>query len=234
MQVRAVSSTQDARNLGESQCLGFGREAGRLLPVSAVQVHRPGDVLFSEGDRADAVYEVLSGMVRLYKLLPDGRRQVTGFLTAGQLLGLAPEGTCVFTADAVTEISVCCYPRAAFERLIDEVPGFARRLLAVTSHELRAAQDQMVLLGRKTAAEKLASFLLLMGVRQSGRPDEIDIPMTRGDIADYLGLTVETVSRTMTRLRQDGLIALPTPARVRVLDRKALESLAAGDFGLLF
>jgi len=219
---------------GESQCLGFGREAGRLLPVSVVQVHRPGDVLFSEGDRADAVYEVLSGMVRLYKLLPDGRRQVTGFLTAGQLLGLAPEGACVFTADAVTEISVCCYQRPAFERLIDEVPGFARRLLAVTSHELRAAQDQMVLLGRKTAAEKLASFLLLMGVRQPGCPDEIDVPMTRGDIADYLGLTVETVSRTLTRLRQDGLITLPTSARVLVRDRKALESLAAGDSCLSF
>ena len=217
-----------------SQCLGFGREAARLLPVNAVQSRQAGDVLFSEGDKADTVHEVLSGMVRLYKLLPDGRRQVTGFLTAGQLLGLAPEGTCVFSADAITEVSVCCYRRDAFERLIDEVPGFARRLLAVTSHELRAAQDQMVLLGRKTAAEKLASFLLLMGVRQPGRPDEIDVPMTRGDIADYLGLTVETVSRTMTRLRQDGLIALPTPARVLVLDREALENLASGESDLLF
>jgi len=234
MHMRAISSALDTKHFGDTQCLGFGREAGRLLPVNPVQLYRPGDVLFSEGDRADTVYEVLSGMARLYKLLPDGRRQVTGFITAGQLMGLAPEGACVFTADAVTEISVCCYQRPAFERLIDEVPGFARRLLAVTSHELRSAQDQMVLLGRKTAAEKLASFLLLMGVRHSSRPDEIDVPMTRGDIADYLGLTVETVSRTMTRLRQDGLIALPTSARVLVLDRNALESLAAGDSGLMF
>lgn len=234
MHMRAVSSAADSSHFAESLCLGFGREAARLLPVNPVQVRRAGELLFSEGDRADSVYEVLSGMVRLYKLLPDGRRQVTGFLTAGQLLGLAPEGTCVFTADVLTETSVCCYQRDAFERLIDEVPGFARRLLAVTSHELRAAQDQMVLLGRKTAAEKLASFLLLMSVRQRGGRDEIDVPMTRGDIADYLGLTVETVSRTMTRLRQDGLIALPTPVRIVVCDREGLESLAAGDFGLLF
>ena len=218
----------------ESQCLGFGREAARLLPVNPVQRRPAGDALFSEGDKADTVYEVMSGMVRLYKLLPDGRRQVTGFLTAGQLLGLAPEGACVFSAEAITEVSVVTYPRDAFERLIDEVPGFARRLLAVTSHELRAAQDQMVLLGRKTAAEKLASFLLLIGVRQSAGQDEIDVPMTRGDIADYLGLTVETVSRTMTRLRQDGLIALPTPARVVVLDRESLENLASGESDLLF
>src|SRR5579859_5487569 len=234
MYVRAISSAADGDRFGESVCLGLGRQAGHLMPANPIQHLPAGELLFSEGDKAESVFEVLSGMVRLYKLLPDGRRQVTGFLTAGQLLGLAPEGACVFTADAVTEISVCCYQRAAFERLIDEVPGFARRLLAVTSHELRAAQDQMVLLGRKTAAEKLASFLLLMGVRQSGRQDEIDVPMTRGDIADYLGLTVETVSRTMTRLRQDGLIALPTPARVLVRDREALESLAAGDSGLMF
>ncbi len=187
-------------------------------------------MLFSEGDKADSVFEVLSGMVRLYKLLPDGRRQVTGFLTAGQLLGLAPEGACVFTADTVTEVSLVRYKRDAFDRLIDDVPGFARRLLAVTSHELHAAQDQMVLLGRKSASEKVASFLLMLPARQ----DVIDVPMTRGDIADYLGLTIETVSRTLTRLRQDGLIALPVPTRVQVLDRKGLENLASGDLGDLF
>jgi CRP/FNR family transcriptional regulator len=225
MHMRAIS-TQD---LGQTICLGLSREAGHLLPVNLVQRKAAGELLFSEGDRADSVYEMVSGMVRLFKLLPDGRRQVTGFLTAGQLLGLAPEGTCVFNAEAITEISVCCYKRGAFERLIDEVPGFARRLLAVTSHELHAAQDQMVLLGRKTASEKVASFLLLMAANQRSRENELDVPMTRGDIADYLGLTVETVSRTLTRLRQDGLIALPTPARVLITDRKGLETLATGD-----
>jgi CRP/FNR family transcriptional regulator len=230
MHKRAVSSVADDDRYGESLCLGFGRQVGHLLSVNPVQHLPAGELLFSEGDKAEAVYEVLSGMVRLYKLLPDGRRQVTGFLGAGQLLGLSPEGSCVFTADTITDVSLCRYQRDAFERLIDEVPGFARRLLAVTSHELRAAQDQMVLLGRKSASERVASFLLML----PGRGDEIDVPMTRGDIADHLGLTVETVSRTFTRLRQEGLIALPIPARVRLLDRKGLEKLAAGEFDTSF
>ncbi len=230
MHIRAVSSAVDANRFGESVCLGLGRQAGHLMPANPIQTVPAGELLFSQGDKAESVFEVLSGMVRLYKLLPDGRRQVTGFLTAGQLLGLAPEGTCVFTADTITEVSLCRYKRDAFERLIDEVPGFARRLLAVTSHELHAAQDQMVLLGRKSASEKVATFLLMLPARQ----DDIDVPMTRGDIADYLGLTVETVSRTLTRLRQDGLIALPVPTRIRVLDRKGLENLASGDIDELF
>jgi CRP/FNR family transcriptional regulator len=230
MHIRAVSSAVDASRFGDSVCLGLGRQAGHLMPANPIQTVGAGELLFSQGDKAETVFEVLSGMVRLYKLLPDGRRQVTGFLTAGQLLGLAPEGTCVFTADTITEVSLCPYKRDAFERLIDEVPGFARRLLAVTSHELHAAQDQMVLLGRKSASEKVASFLLMLPARR----DDIDVPMTRGDIADYLGLTVETVSRTLTRLRQDGLIALPVPTRIQLLDRKGLENLASGDIDELF
>jgi CRP/FNR family transcriptional regulator len=169
-------------------------------------------------------------MVRLYKLLPDGRRLITGFLSAGNLLGLAPDGVCVYTAEAITEVTLCRYKRVAFERLIDEVPGFAKRLLAVTSHELRAAQDRMLLLGRKSATEKVASFLLLMADRQGAEDlDEVDVPMTRTDIADYLGLTIETVSRTLTKLKQDGVIALPTFARIEIRDQDRLEELAAGE-----
>jgi CRP/FNR family transcriptional regulator, anaerobic regulatory protein len=170
------------------------------------------------------------GMLRLVKLLPDGRRQITGFLSAGYLLGLAPEGVHVYSAEAITDVTVCRYGRAAFERLIEEMPGFAKRLFAQTSHELRANQDQMVLLGRKTATEKVASFLLMFAGRQSGdEAGEIDMPMTRCDIADYLGLTIETVSRTFTKLRQDGLIELPAPTRIKLRDRAGLEELATGN-----
>lgn len=202
---------------------------GSVAPIGAVQCRMAGDVLFSEGDEAECVYEVLSGMVRLYKLLPDGRRQITGFLSRGHLMGLAPEGACVFTAEAITDVTLSCYRRPNFERLIDQTPGFARRLLEVASHELIAAQDQMLLLGRKTAAEKVASFLLLMAARHRGKGDGMDIPMTRGDMADYLGLTIETVSRTLTRMRQEGYIAIPTPARIEISDRCRLEQLAAGE-----
>jgi CRP/FNR family transcriptional regulator, anaerobic regulatory protein len=204
--------------------------ASRLMAVSSLHRKASGETVFSEGDEADSVYEVVRGMLRLCKLLPDGRRQITGFLSAGQFLGLAPEGVCVYTAEAITDVTLCRYKRSAFDRLIDEVPGFAKRVLAVASHELSAAQNQMLLLGRKAAVEKVASFLLLMA-EQAGEDDDIAIglPMTRSDIADYLGLTIETVSRTLTRLKQDRLIALPTPDRIRIRDRGQLEELAAGE-----
>jgi CRP/FNR family transcriptional regulator len=216
---------------GRAVSRGLGGHAnGPLMAIGSLQKKAPGETLFSEGDDADSVYEVVHGMLRLYKLLPDGRRLITGFLSAGHLLGLAPEGVCVYTAEAITEVTLCRYKRAAFERLIDEVPGFAKRLLAVTSHELRAAQDRMLLLGRKSATEKVASFLLLMADRHGNvGMNEVDVPMTRSDIADYLGLTIETVSRTLTKLRQDGLIALATSARIALLDRDRLEELAAGE-----
>jgi CRP/FNR family transcriptional regulator len=201
----------------------------RITAITSMQRRTPGEVLFTEGDEANSVYEIVSGMLRLVKLLPDGRRQITGFLSAGHLLGLAPEGIHVYTAEAITDVTVCRYGRAAFERLIDEMPGFAKRLFAQTSHELRANQDQMVLLGRKTATEKVASFLLMFAGRHGGdEAREVDMPMTRCDIADYLGLTIETVSRTFTKLRQDGLIELPAPTRIKLRDRGRLEELAMG------
>ncbi|MBS0560772.1 MAG: helix-turn-helix domain-containing protein [Proteobacteria bacterium] len=208
--------------------------AAHVSAISSLIRKGAGEVLFAEGDAQDNVYEVVRGMLRLYKLMPDGRRQVIGFLSAGQLLmASGPDGLCVSTAEAVTEVTVCRYPRAAFERLIDEIPGFARRLLALTWQALQIAHDQMLLLGRKVAMEKVASFILLLAERQhaDGDPDTLDVPMTRADIADYLGLTVETVSRTFTRLKRDGLIDLPNPNLVHILDRERLEDIAAGDAG---
>jgi CRP/FNR family transcriptional regulator, anaerobic regulatory protein len=201
----------------------------RPTAVTSMQRRLPGEVLFVEGDEASSVYEIVSGMLRLVKLLPDGRRQITGFLSARHLLGLAPEGVHVYSAEAITDVTVCRYGRAAFERLIEEVPGFAMRLFAQTSHELHANQDQMVLLGRKTATEKVASFLLMFAGEHGGDDArEVDMPITRCDIADYLGLTIETVSRIFTKLRQDGLIELPSPTRVKLRDRGRLEEFAMG------
>jgi CRP/FNR family transcriptional regulator len=213
---------------GLAMCRGLARQgASRIVAVSTLQKAKAGETLFSEGDESEGVYEVVAGMLRLYKLLPDGRRQITGFISAGQILGLAPEGTHVYSAEAINDVTLCRYPRVGFDRLIDEVPGLARRLLAVTSHELRAAQDQMLLLGRKAAGEKVASFLLLMADQQ-GSDDEVAVPMARGDIADYLGLTTETVSRTFTKLRLEGLIDLPTPNHVEIRNRHQLEDFASG------
>jgi CRP/FNR family transcriptional regulator len=208
-------------------CRGLGRDAAsNVMAITSLQKRAAGETIFWEGDAADSVFEVVSGTLRLHKLLPDGRRQVTGFLCAGHLIGLAPEGTWVYTAEAITDVTLCRYRRPAFERLIDTVPGFARRVLTVTSHELRVAQDQMLLLGRKTAAERVASFLLLMAEQQGG--EEISVPMGRNDIADYLGLTVETVCRTLSQLKRSELIELPTHGHIVIRDRDELEELAAG------
>jgi len=201
-----------------------------VAAISTVQTLASGRTLFSEGHRAEHVFEVIHGTLRVYKLLSDGRRQITGFLSSDRLLGLANRGLYLYTAEAVTEVALRRYSRTGFTRLADEMPSFARRLIALTANELCAAQDQMLLLGRKAAIEKVASFLL-QRANEYGTDcrRSVQIPMTRSDIADYLGLTIETVSRMFTRLRHEGAIDLPSSSCVEILDRDQLEKLAAGE-----
>lgn len=203
----------------------------RLALMASPQRIEPGKVLFPEGGDANNVYEVVQGVLKLYKLLPDGRRQITGFVSTGNLIGWTNADVYLYGAEAVTEVKLRRYPRNQFDRLIDEIPGFARRVLAAHSGELRAAQDQMLLLGRKSALEKVASFLMNM-TRLHGDDDAasaVHVSMRRSDIADYLGLSIETVSRTLTKLKRNGIIAIPTPANIRLQDRDQLEELAAGE-----
>jgi CRP/FNR family transcriptional regulator len=232
MQVQAVSSTIKPDFGTLAVCRGLGHSsASHIAAISSVLRKPAGSTIFSEGDASDFIYEVVSGSMRLYRLLSDGRRQIMGFPTDGHILGLAPNGAHAYTAEAVTDVTLCRYPRALFDRLVDSEPGLARRLWTVTSDELRFAQDLMLLLGRKTATEKVASFLLLLAEQQTDATDEIDVPMTRSDIGDYLGLTIETVSRTLTKLKRSRLIALPAIDRVEILDRDRLEEVAAGELG---
>lgn len=188
--------------------------------------------VFYEWDPAGHVYNVTEGTVRLSKMLPDGRRQVTGFLSPGDFLGIAYSETYAYTAEAVTPLSLCRFRRPKLESLFDEIPGLEKRVLGVASNELRAAQDQMLLLGRKTAVEKLSSFLLnwaRQALERGGSEDEVDLPMNRTDIADYLGLTTETVSRTFTRLAKDGLLELPSTHRVVFRNSARLRELTEGE-----
>lgn len=205
-----------------------------LVPTSdraplagAIKMLRSGETLFEEGDEADSAYEVESGLLRVYRLLPDGRRQITGFLSDGRIIGIPEEGVCTCSVEAATTTTLRRYRRAVYERRLDGEPGFARRLLKAAFLDLRQAEDQALLLGRKSATEKLASFLLQMSWLQGGA-DGITLPMCRSDIADYLGLTVETVSRAFTTLKSQGIIALKTPIRVDILERDWLESCADG------
>jgi len=184
--------------------------------------------LFEQSRNADFVSNLSSGALRLSKLLPDGRRQVVGFALPGDFLGLALAPTHMFTADALTAVKVCQFPRLAFCDLLDSKPHLMKRLMSIASHELTLAQDQMVILGRRTAEEKVAAFLIGMRdryARINGQCLHVPLPMTRLDVGDFLGLTVETVSRMMTRLAREKTIVI-VPDGVRLLDVARLERIA--------
>jgi CRP/FNR family transcriptional regulator len=184
--------------------------------------------LFAQGEAADSVYNVTAGSVRLFKLLPDGRRQIVGFALPGDFLGLSLSERNGFSAEALSAMSACQFPRAGFSALLDAKPHLLRRLHDMASHELSLAQDQMVILGRRTAEEKIAAFLLGLRKRWAridGSTVRAPLPMSRQDIGDYLGLTVETVSRMMTKLAREKAIVI-TPDGVRLLDLPRLEALA--------
>jgi CRP/FNR family transcriptional regulator len=188
-----------------------------LLTNRLAETLKPDQLLFCEGDPADCVFEVIEGTLRLYKMMPDGRRAITGFLFPGEVLGVLVKDRYLYSAEAVTRVRLQRYQRSQLHSLLARAPNLGRTLLAMACDELSAAQDQMLLLARKCAAERIASFLIAVARRLSpdGRPvSEIELPMTRLDIADYLGLTIETVSRVLTKFKTEGLIALPSPHRV--------------------
>jgi len=177
--------------------------------------------LFAEGDQADHFYKVLSGAVRTCKLLSDGRRQIDAFHFAGDIFGLEAGDAHRFCAEAVNAARVVAYRRP-------QLLALGEAAMAAVLANLERAQDHMLLLGRKTAPEKMASFLLGMAGRLPGLGGQFDLPMQRIDIADHLGLTIETVSRTLTQFARDGLIELPAASRsVRLCNKSALRLLNA-------
>jgi CRP/FNR family transcriptional regulator, anaerobic regulatory protein len=186
-----------------------------------------GETVVFEGDRAANVYSLTSGLLRLSKLLPDGRRQIAGFLFPGDFLGITMEEEHAFTAEAVAPSVLCRFPRKHCDRFVADHPELERRLYAVAAHELAAARQQLVLLGRKTATERVASFLLMLASRcPSEGADEVELPMSRADIADYLGLRIETVSREISALKAVRIIQLTGRQTFRVIDRSLLQQLA--------
>ena len=190
----------------------------------------PGQALFHEGDPATRVFTLTKGSLKLYKLLADGRRQVTGFLHPGDFLGISVDDEHAFSAEALEPSQLCWFPRARFDDFVEDQPRMERELYRMAAHELAAAQQQFVLLGRKTASERLASFLLLLADRTSAADGKkslvVRLPMSRSDIADYLGLTKETVSRVISALKRDRIIRLESLEMIRILDRGGLEQLS--------
>jgi CRP/FNR family transcriptional regulator len=189
----------------------------------------PKESLFSQGQPSLRVFNVTEGVVRLYKLLPDGRRQVVGFRTPGDFIGLSAGDHHALSADAINRVSVCWFQKQAFSRFADDKLALLRKLNEFANREIAQAHERMMLLGRFSAEEKMASFLLGWRERMARlgrRKDEIALPMSRRDIADYLGLTIETVSRTFTRLEREKVFGVVTGG-VRVLNEKRAAELAA-------
>jgi CRP/FNR family nitrogen fixation transcriptional regulator len=180
--------------------------------------------IYAEGAVTESWFRVVSGTVRVTKLLTDGRRPIAGFCFAGDCFGLDNATLRSFSAEAVDGAVVMRYPRAATDRLLLESPHFARHFCDLTLRDLAHAQGRMLLLGRLTAPERVASFLLELSDRRDMRL-ALDVPMSRNDIADYLGLTIETVCRVLSAFKRDGVIAIPTPHRVELRKRDMLEAL---------
>ena len=196
------------------------------------ELHRvSGQTLIVEGESAESFYIVTGGVASVEKLLGDGRRQIVGFLYPSDFFGLAIDGHYAYTVTAVTKLSLCRFERMRYLALIERFPKLEHRLLSMASNELAASQEQMLVLGRKTAEEKVASFLSMLSERSHrlGRPaTPVWMPMTRGDIGDYLGLTTETTSRKFTQLRKAGLVAFLPDAMIDLLDLRELKRIADG------
>jgi CRP/FNR family transcriptional regulator, anaerobic regulatory protein len=187
-----------------------------------------GDTFVDEGAPAFDVFMVATGVVKLFKLLTDGRRQIVGFLVPGEIFGFAPSATYPAGAQAINSVTLWRISRRRLERLFAESPDVERQFLDRLVRDLERARDQIMLLGRKTAHERVASFLLELARRQRNHDDSVDLPMTRIDIGDYLGLTMETVSRAFTALKGTGCIAMDCATKLHILDTDALTELAEG------
>lgn len=196
------------------------RAPGSVTHVAA------GREIFADGEDADLFYKVVSGVVRVCKFLADGRRQIEAFHAEGEIFGFELGDAHAMSAEAVSDCTLVAYRRYGIETLAKTDQIVASQLFRLAVRSLAQAQNHALLLGRRGAPEKVASFLLALAER-SARGRVIHLAMTRQDIADYLGLTIETVSRSFSQFARDGLIALPNIREVRLTNVEALEDIAA-------
>ncbi len=186
--------------------------------------YRRDEEIFGEGEPADYAYLVMHGAVRTYKLLRDGRRQIAAFCLPGDIFGLDVAETHAFTAEAVRDSRVIVTKRRSILALARRDGEVAGEMWQAAATDLCHAHEQLLLLGRKNAQERVAAFLLEMAQRTSSN-GSVDLPMSRQDIADYLGLTIETVSRTFSHLEHEATIALPRSRRIELRDPGTLNRL---------
>ena len=217
-------------------------ELERLEQIKYYRSFQAGQTVIWSGDRMDFVASVVSGIATLTQTMEDGRRQMVGLLLPSDFVGRPGREKAAYDVTATTDLVMCCFRKKPFEDMMFGTPHIAQRLLEMTLDELDAAREWMLLLGRKTAREKIASLLAILArrdaaltLRKPGGKLVFDLPLTREQMADYLGLTLETVSRQITALRKDGVIELEGKRHVKVasFDRLLEETGDDTDGGLL-
>lgn len=219
----AARQKLDVKGLG---AVSPPRNAGATMTFERNQT------IFSDGDRAQFSYRVVSGAVRLCKLFPDGRRQIADFCLAGDFFGFASPDEYALTAEAVSDTIVVRQASGHIDRFGQASSDLRDHLMTLLYRRLSATQNHLFMLGRQTVKERVASFLLMMLERQgcAGRNgDRLDLPMGRQDIADYLGLTIETVCRALSDLKRIGVISAPSKREIVVTNAGALRATAAGE-----
>ena len=187
--------------------------------------------IFREGDPAGRVFTLIDGFAKLTRLLPDGKQQVVGFRFAGDVIGYTTLKTYPFDAELLTDAKLCRLDRTQLDGLLRRYPQLERRMLDLCVQELTATQEQLVTVGRRSAEARVAAFLISLvdASRRRGQPRQVlEMPMTRADIADFLGLTLETVSRSLTAFRKRGWIREPVHHKVELLNVPALTAMAEG------
>lgn len=204
-------------------------ELAQLNRIKFYRTYAAGQTIAIRGEPLETVASIVRGTATLTRSIEDGRTQLVGLMLPSDFIGRPGRQAVPYDVTAVTEVTLCCFHRKPFENLLDRTPHLRERLLEMALDELDAARDWMLLLGRKTARERIASLLVLI-VKRSIRPDgdvlgdasRIELPITRETMANYLGLTIETVSRQLTKLRQDGIIGLDGKRTILVPDFGAL------------
>jgi CRP/FNR family transcriptional regulator, nitrogen fixation regulation protein len=205
--------------------LGMTSDSNPMVSLNEF-TYKKGTEIYGEKEPADYVYQVKTGAVRSYKLLSDGRRQIGAFHLSGDIFGLENGTEHRFTAEAIVDTAVRLIKRQSLEIVAESDAMVARNLLSMTTNNLQHAEDHMLLLGRKTSLERVAAFLLEMDRRLTAA-GVMTLPMSRRDIADYLGLTLETVSRALSRLHELGILGFlgNKQRQIVLLDRRQLASL---------
>lgn len=216
----------DSKNRSRNKTLDDCLERASLRRIEAKEF------VFIEGDPANHIYRIEAGAVSLFKILPDGRRQILGFAYPGDFIGLGAQSEHIMNAQVIKRGCIRSMPLAALHKIATSDPALSFMLYKAVAEELAATRDLMMTTGHRSASERVATFLIALSRRNKRNGEDEDIislPMTRVDIADYLGLTIETVSRTLTKLKMKGFIDLPQSTRVVLLDILELQKLAEGE-----